>query len=96
MIILTVKASPVKEHKQDFINAFHKIVDTVYQEEGCIEYKLHQNTKDENQLFIYERWESLDAQKQHMATPHMVQFFKEIKPWFSSEIEMKFYESTER
>ncbi|CAM1372463.1 conserved hypothetical protein [Tenacibaculum litopenaei] len=92
MIILTVKARPIQEHKQDFINAFHEIVDEVHREEGCLEYELHQSTRNQNDLFLFERWESKEAQENHIQTAHMIAFFKKIEPWFVQETAMKVYE----
>ncbi|CAM1345414.1 putative quinol monooxygenase [Tenacibaculum amylolyticum] len=91
MIILTVKATPLKEHKQDFINAFHEIIDLVYAEEGCVEYELHTSTKNDSELFIFEKWTSKEAQENHMTTAHMVDFFKKIEPWFDTEAIMQLY-----
>ncbi|MCF2875232.1 MULTISPECIES: putative quinol monooxygenase [unclassified Tenacibaculum] len=91
MIALTVKSRPKKENKEDFINAFYEIVDEVNKEDGCLEYELYLSTRNQEEVFLFERWESKEKQEKHMQTNHMIAFFEKIQPWFDQETEMKIY-----
>lgn len=91
MIALTVKARPKKEKKEDFINAFYEIVDEVNKEDGCLEYELYLSTRNQEEVFLFERWESKEKQEKLMQTNHMIAFFEKIQPWFDQETEMKIY-----
>ena len=73
--------------KQDFIDIFKANVPEVLQEGGCIEYAPMvdlptgwpiQET-DEDTVTILEKWESLDALKNHFTTPHMVAYKDKTK-----------------
>jgi quinol monooxygenase YgiN len=39
-------------------------------ENGCISYDIHQSVTDASRLVLVERWESPEALKRHMETPH--------------------------
>ncbi|MCT4588756.1 MAG: antibiotic biosynthesis monooxygenase [Carboxylicivirga sp.] len=92
MIIVTVKASPKSEHKQDFLNSFNAVSETVYQEDGCLEYEIYQKDEVSSDVFLFERWESQAALDAHLATPHMKEFFEKVSPWFEVENDMQTYE----
>ncbi|MCT4647416.1 MAG: antibiotic biosynthesis monooxygenase [Carboxylicivirga sp.] len=92
MVIVTVKASPKSEHKQDFLNAFNAVSETVYQEDGCLEYEIYQKDAVSSDVFLFERWESQAALDAHLATSHMKEFFEKVSPWFQGENDMQTYE----
>lgn len=92
MIIVTVKASPKSEHKQDFLEVFNEVSKIVYQEEGCIEYEIYQKDENSNKLFLFERWESQAALDAHLKTKHMQEFFSKTGSWFDTENDMQIYE----
>ncbi|MDO4744986.1 MAG: antibiotic biosynthesis monooxygenase [Bacillota bacterium] len=39
-------------------------------EEGCIRYEYYYHADFDNKIFLWEQWESRDAQAEHMKTPH--------------------------
>lgn len=92
MIIVTVKAKPKSDHKQDFINAFHAVSQLVYKEKGCIEYEIYQKNTNSSDIFLFERWESQEDLKAHLESDHMKDFFAMTKSWFNHEPEIKTYE----
>jgi quinol monooxygenase YgiN len=92
MIVVTVKASPKGEYKQDFLDAFNKVSPLVYKEEGCLEYEIYQKDDGGNNLFLFERWESKQALDAHLKTKHMQEFFAKTGLWFETENDMQIYE----
>lgn len=42
-------------------------------EDGCIRYSYYYPANCSSDLFLWEQWESLDAQKAHTAQPHFLQ-----------------------
>lgn len=92
MLIVTVKATPKSEHKQDFLDTFNEVSSTVHQESGCLEYEIYQKEPGSNELFLFERWESQKALDAHLATSHMKEFFEKVSPWFESENDMQIYQ----
>jgi len=43
-------------------------------EPGCITYAFSVDVNDPTMVRIFERWESMDALREHFATPHMAAF----------------------
>ena len=80
---IRVKAGRVSE----FLEVFKANVPNVIREKGCIEYfpavdiaaDLPPQRVDENVVTIIERWESLEALRAHLITPHMLAHREKVK-----------------
>ena len=72
---------------QNFIEIFKSNVTNVREEKGCIEYfpavdieaDLPPQILDENVVTIIEKWESLEALRDHLAAPHMLAYKEKAK-----------------
>ena len=70
-----------------FLEIFHANVPKVRQESGCIEYfpavdiesGLPVQYLDENMVTVIEKWESLEALKEHLVAPHMLEYKEQVK-----------------
>ena len=78
----------IKEgQRAEFLEIFNANVPKVRQESGCIEYfpaididsGLTVQLLDENTVTVIERWQSLEALKAHLATPHMLEYKEKVK-----------------
>ena len=78
----------VKEGKlSDFLEIFKSNVPSVREERGCIEYfptvdidaDLPPQSLDENVVTIIEKWESLEALRDHLNAPHMLAYKEKVK-----------------
>jgi quinol monooxygenase YgiN len=47
-----------------------KLIAPTRQEDGCIEYRLHQDNEDPAVFIFYENWESLASLEQHINSRH--------------------------
>jgi quinol monooxygenase YgiN len=47
-----------------------KMIEPTRMEEGCIEYRLHQDNDDPTLFIFFEMWENLACLERHMTTPH--------------------------
>jgi quinol monooxygenase YgiN len=71
----------------EFLSIFKANVPKVRAEKGCIEYlptvdidsKLPPQEFDQNVVTIIEKWESLDALRDHLKTPHMREYGSAVK-----------------
>jgi len=80
---IRVKAGRVSE----FLGIFKSNVPSVKEERGCIGYvptvdidaDLPAQTLDENVVTIIEKWESLEALRDHLKTPHMLAYREKVK-----------------
>lgn len=80
---IRVKAGWVSE----FLEIFKSNVPNVKEERGCIEYfsaldidaELSSQSLDENVVTIIEKWESLEALRDHLVSPHMLAYREKVK-----------------
>jgi len=74
-------------HTSQFLDIFKSNVPAVLAEEGCIEYYpaidvktgLRPQELDENVVTVIEKWGNLDALKNHLGTPHMLDYREQVK-----------------
>ncbi len=85
-VIAAIEVQPGK--RDEFLAEFHKIVEPVRAEEGCIEYGPTidvQTTFDiqpdarENVVTVVEKWESVGHLEDHLMAPHMLEFRGNVK-----------------
>lgn len=57
------------------------------QEEGCLRYAYYFPADSENQIFLWEQWESRQAQKKHTEQPHF-KALSEAKARYTMETEV--------
>ena len=80
---IRVKAGRLPE----FLEIFNSNVPSVKKERGCIEYfpavdidaGLPPQRLDENVVTIIEKWESLEALRDHLKSPHMLAYREKVK-----------------
>ncbi len=72
MAKLTVVAKVVakKDSVEKVKSELLKLTAPTRREDGCIDYRLHQDNNDPAVFIFYENWESLDSLEQHMNSPH--------------------------
>ena len=75
--------------RAEYIAKTMSIVDTVRAEKGCCEYRLLGDAVTDwekpqrfgdRTLWMLEKWESIDALKAHLQTPHMKAFGPSVRP----------------
>jgi quinol monooxygenase YgiN len=84
-VVATVRVKPGR--RDDFIELVKSITGQVTEEKGCIRYiptvdivsGLPPQVQDENLVTMIEAWESLEALRNHLTTPHMALFFEKRK-----------------
>ncbi|MHB8772884.1 MAG: putative quinol monooxygenase [Syntrophales bacterium] len=84
-VIASVRIKPGR--LDEFLELLKSITPTVRAEKGCIRYVptvdiasgLPPQVLDANLVTLIEAWESLEALRNHLATPHMAVFFEKRK-----------------
>ncbi len=81
MSIVTVVAKLiVNEADVDVVKTeLLKMIEPTRMEEGCIEYRLHQDNDDQNVFVFFEIWENLACLERHMATPHFSSYIAAVE-----------------
>ena len=87
-MINVIASIRVKTEKlSEFLEIFKSNVPSVRDENGCIEYfpavdidaDLPPQSLDENVVTIIEKWESLEALRDHLNAPHMLAYKEKVK-----------------
>lgn len=87
-MICVIASIRVKEGARDaFLRIFHQNVPRVREEAGCLEYfpsvdidaGLGVQNKDERVVTIIEKWQSLAALHDHLASAHMQDYREQVK-----------------
>ncbi len=85
-VIATIELFP--DRRDDFLAEFRKLVPTVLEEEGCLEYGPMidvptsvgaQSDLRENVVTVVEKWESVAALEAHLVAAHMLRYRKIVK-----------------
>lgn len=75
-VIAFMKAAPGKE--DELRSALQDLVEPTSQEDGFVNYDLHESVEEPGRFFFYENWESGEHLDAHLATPHLVAFAERI------------------
>lgn len=91
MSMLTVVAKIVakKESIEGVRAELLKLIAPTRKENGCIEYRLHQDNEDPTVFIFYETWESQDCLEQHINSPHFKEYFSAIDGMFAEKVVYK-------
>lgn len=87
MIYVVVSVRVKADKLAEFLSLFASVTPLVRQETGCAQYVattdfdtgLPPQVLDKDVVTILERWESLEALQNHLATPHMAAYFEKEK-----------------
>ena len=71
-VIAHMRAKPGKE--DDLRQALTDLVQPTSQEEGFVNYDLHESLEQPGLFYLYENWESAEQLDAHLAAPHLQQF----------------------
>jgi quinol monooxygenase YgiN len=71
-VIAYVRAKTGRE--QELRDALLALVEPTTQEQGFVNYDLHQDISDPTFFALYENWETVDLHDAHMETPHLQDF----------------------
>jgi quinol monooxygenase YgiN len=67
---VTAKSDQIEAVRQELL----KMIGPTCQEEGCIEYRLHQDNDNPALFVFYENWQNAACVEQHMNSPHFIAY----------------------
>lgn len=71
-VIAHMRAKPGKE--DELRRELTALVEPTSQEEGFVNYDLHESIEQPGTFYLYENWESAEALDAHLAMPHLTRF----------------------
>jgi len=69
-LVVVAKVVAKKEFLSSVKIALLKLIAPTRNEEGCIEYTLHQDNDDPQAFIFYETWDNLDSLEKHLQSDH--------------------------
>ena len=85
---VTAKSDAIEAVKTELI----KMLEPTRQEEGCIEYRLHQDNENPAIFVFYENWKNLACLEQHMNSPHFQAYVAAVGDLIADKIVHKMTE----
>jgi quinol monooxygenase YgiN len=92
MLLVDAECSIVPERHDDFVREVRKIVPLVRTEAGCLRYDLFSDASVPGIFHFIEEWESKKHLDDHIAQPHMQEYFATTGAWQVSPTRLKMYE----
>ncbi|HMM95065.1 putative quinol monooxygenase [Phycicoccus sp.] len=82
-VIAYMKAAPGKE--DELRDALQALVEPTTQEDGYVNYDLHESVEEPGRFFFYENWHSSEHLDAHLAAPHLTEFIARIPDLIDSD-----------
>ena len=64
-MIVTTKVTVLPEGRKEFFQTINPLTKRIRNERGCLEYRLYEETGDENSLIMIEEWEAESHWREH-------------------------------
>ncbi|WP_299580449.1 putative quinol monooxygenase [uncultured Microbulbifer sp.] len=84
-LFIIAKISPKAEFITQAKQAILSIVAHTLEEEGCLQFAVHE---DGERLFLYEEWRSQEDLDKHYAMPYITPIFEAYKEWLIGPVEV--------
>ena len=88
-VVARVKARPGMEER--LVEAAHPLISPTRDEEGCINYDVHQNAEDPAELLFYENWRSKADFDRHVERPHVKKILDQRPELAEDGVEITLY-----
>ncbi|HVP97594.1 putative quinol monooxygenase [Methanoregula sp.] len=75
MLLVDAKCTILPERREDFLRETKRIIPVVEKEDGCTRYELVADSADPKIFHFIEEWESQRHLDDHLARPHMQDYF---------------------
>lgn len=72
-IVITAIFKPKEDKIEPFLEELKKVQEASRQEDGCLQYDLHQSMEDQTYV-LYEVWKDNEAVEAHINTDHYKQY----------------------
>ncbi|SAK95541.1 antibiotic biosynthesis monooxygenase [Caballeronia catudaia] len=89
-LIAYLHAKPEKREALEQI--LRSLVEPTRLEPDCIDYHFHRSVDDPNLFMFYENWRSRESLDQHLAMPHLANFWEHRLDYLESDVDLQFFE----
>ncbi|MGH2864996.1 MAG: putative quinol monooxygenase [Solirubrobacteraceae bacterium] len=92
MIVVIGRVKADAEEREAMIRSGQALAAASRGEAGCIDYRLYEDTENEDEFVFVEEWASDEALKQHFRTTHMAEFMRSAPAMLVAAPDVKFHE----
>jgi quinol monooxygenase YgiN len=91
MIVTVGRVTTDPEKRDELVRIAQAVARASREEEGCIGYRVYEDTERENEFVFVEEWESEEALQSHFGTPHIAEFMRAILGAITGPPDVKFH-----
>lgn len=91
MIVVVGRVKSDADKRGEMIRIGQAVASASRAEEGCISYRLYEDTERENEFVFIEEWADEAALQSHFATPHIAAFMRAIPTAIVAPPDVKFH-----
>jgi quinol monooxygenase YgiN len=91
MIVVVGRVGTDPDRREALIRVGQTVAAASRAEEGCISYRLYEDTEVENEFVFVEEWDSEEALQRHFATAHIRDFMQAIPATIVAPPDVKFH-----
>lgn len=91
MVVAIGRVRTDPERRAELIRIGQRVAAASREEAGCIDYRIYQDTGDENEFVFVEEWRSEDALQQHFGTSHVAELMAAISDVVVAPPDVKFH-----
>jgi quinol monooxygenase YgiN len=89
VVIARVKAKQGK--KDELKQALMSLIEPSRNDDGCINYDLHDSEDEEGQFMFHETWRDKEALAKHLSTPHLRDFISKADDLLEGEMNVSLW-----
>ena len=91
MIVVVGRVQTSPERRADLIRIGQTVARASRSEDGCLSYRVYEDTENRNDFVFVEEWEDDAALKRHFATGHIAAFMTAIPEALAAPPDVKFH-----
>jgi quinol monooxygenase YgiN len=91
MIVVVGRVRSAPDKREALIRVGQAVAAASRAEEGCIGYRLYEDTESENDFVFVEEWDSDEALQRHFRTAHINEFMQAIPATLIAAPDVKFH-----
>jgi quinol monooxygenase YgiN len=91
MIVVVGRVTTDAARRQELVRVGQAIASASREEEGCISYRVYEDTERANDFVVVEEWESQEALDRHFRTPHVAEFMRALPAAIAGPPDVKFH-----
>jgi quinol monooxygenase YgiN len=91
MIVVLGRVITDTARRDELVRIGQEVAGASRAEDGCISYRIYEDTEAGNEFVFVEEWQSQDALQRHFRTPHIARFMAAIPATLIAPPDVKFH-----